>query len=77
MPNAWQRDGDSQALQEGAVKDESQALVASHSLSHAWFLCGASEPLSQAARAGLAVAGAGTWGLCRQRRGKRWGESGR
>lgn len=40
------RDGDSQSLQEGAVKDGSQALAASPSLSRAWFPCGALELLS-------------------------------
>jgi len=64
--SSTRRDGDSQSLQKGAVKDGSQALTASHSLSHAWFLFRASEPLSRAARAGLAALGAGTWGWCRR-----------
>lgn len=62
------RDDDSESLQEGAVKKGSRALVASHSISHAWFLCGASETLSQVARAGLVVLGAGTWVLSMEER---------
>lgn len=77
--SSTRRDGDSQPLQEGAVKDGSQALAASHCLSHTQFLHRASEPLSRAARAGLAVLGAGTRGLWHgeaRRRGKPRGESG-
>ena len=65
--SSTRRDGDSQSLQEGAVKDGFQVLAASPSLSHAWFPCGALEPLSRAARARLAVLGTAMWGLCRRR----------